>query len=239
VIEVLAARQQWGRSGEPILWCLRSHPRFLFDVEGLDEKGLPKKGWGARAAEGVGSAAGGILGGIFDAATGGDADSDLKDPPSGVVFGPSPNCLAVLQLSRIPPQVDRGCWVLTPQRLAWLTFRDEGAEAEEATGLLGGALKFGKGAMKFARDVRDIVTSKPQYEPGVAVPVPTVTAHVEIPRPAIADIGAHQRKLGLGYAIRKPWYVRVQFTDGSGIDLCPSREEKPVQRLVAMSHGKI
>ncbi|MBB5152749.1 hypothetical protein [Saccharopolyspora phatthalungensis] len=243
MIEVLAARQQWCRPGEPILWCIRSHRNYLFDVEGLDEKGKPKKGWGTRAALGAGDAVGGVLGGVFDAVTGGDTDSDLKDSPPSVLFGPGPNCMAVAKLSRLPTGEDRACWVLTSHRLGLLTFHDaaepEAGEAEESAGLLGGALKFGKGAMKFARDVRDIVASKPEYEPGVAVPVPQASAHLEIQRPAIADIGAHQRKLGRGYQTGKPWYLRVQFTDGSGIELSPSPKEKPLQRLVAMSHGKI
>ncbi|MGW5647152.1 hypothetical protein ACWEV3_41210 [Saccharopolyspora sp. NPDC003752] len=242
MIEVLAARQQWCRPGEPILWCLRSQHSYLFDVEGLDEKGKPKKGWGARAALGIGDAAGGVLGGVFDAVTGGDTDSDLKTWPAGVVFGPAPDCMAVAELSRIPAEAVHGFWVLTSHRLSWLTFQEvveEAAEAEESKGVLGGALKFGKGAMKFARDVRDIVASKPEYEPGVAVPVPAASAHLEIQRPAIADVSAYQRKLGRGYTSNKAWYLRVQFTDGSGIEISPSRDEKPAQRLAAMSHGRI
>lgn len=238
----MAVREQWCEPGEPILWCLRSSLRYLFDVEGLDEKGRPKKGWGLRAALGIGDAAGGALLGMADAAVSGASSSDLLDAPEGYVFGPGPECTATSELSRVPADERCGCWVLTPNRLAWATFRDApNGEAgdDDGGGFLGGALKFGRGAVRFAKDVRDIVASKPRYQPGVPVPLPEVRVHLEIPRSSIAEVTAHHRKLGRGYKKGKAWYLRIGLTDGSGVDIAPRYEESQMRRLVAMSRGEI
>ncbi|GAA2345394.1 hypothetical protein GCM10009854_22790 [Saccharopolyspora halophila] len=236
MIEVLALRQQWCRPGEPILWCERTTLGVEFDVEGLDRSGEPQRSRGARTAFGaVGKAAGTVLG-VAEAVAGSDGGSELIDPPVGVVFGPGPDCSAAHALSRVPENERAGCWVLTPDRLGWASIREEAAEPEESQGLLGGAMRFGRGAAKFARD---LATQQPDHEPGVAVPVPRASPQLEIARSEIVEISAHQRKFGNGYKWHKPWYLRVRLSDGSGFDLGRSEDESRAQRAVAMARGSL
>ncbi|SFT06677.1 hypothetical protein [Saccharopolyspora flava] len=236
MIEVLAVRGQWCRPGEPVLWCHRTQLSCGFDVVGLDARGKPKKGFGARAMLAGGDKAAGVVAGLAEAAAGASGGSDFSDPPANVVFGGGEDCAAVEQLSRVPGDALVGCWVLTPQRFAWLTFSAEQREEEPSPqGLLGGALRFGKGAVKFAQE---LAANKAEHEPGVPVPVPQVRTWLEIERSAITEISAQRRDLGRGFKY-KPWYLRVTLTDGSGVDVCRTREQERVQRLLDMSHGKI
>jgi hypothetical protein len=235
VIEVLAVRQRWCRRGESILWCHSTQLSCGFDVEGLDSRGKPKKGLGVRAMLGAGDRAVGAVAGIAEAAAGASGGSDFTDPPANVVFGGAPDCMAIEELSRVPADARAGCWVLTPQRLAWLNFGADHDEDGEPQGLLGGALRFGRGAVKLAQE---LATTKTEHEPGVPVPVPQVTSRLEIERGAITEISVQRRDLGRGYKY-KPWYLRVKLTDGSGVDVCRSHEQSQVQRILDMSHGKI
>lgn len=236
MIEVLALRQQWCRPGEPILWCERTTLGVGFDVEGLDESGEPEKSRGARAAFGVAGKAAGTVLGVAEAVVGSNGGSELLDPPVGVVFGPIPDSSAVQALSRVPADERDGCWVLTPDRLAWTSIREEAAAPDESRGLLGGAVRFGRGAAKFARD---LATQQPDHEPGVAVPVPRASAQLEISSSEIVEIRAHQRKFGNGYKWHEPWYLRVRLSDGSGFDLGRSSEESRARRAVEMARGRV
>ena len=235
--DVLAIRRQWCRPGEPILWCVRSTLRYRFEVTGLDANGNPERGWGSRAVRGVGGAVGGGILSVVDAAM--DGDDDGSDYPPGFLTGPAPDCAAVREFARVPASAKDGFWVLTPHRLARLTTRFPVEADEEDGSWLGGAMRFGKGALKFAREVGDIVTSKPEHEPGVPVPVPDVSEHAVIDRSLLAGFEAYQRKLGRAYLTSKAWYLRIRFTDGSAMEISPNYGGDPVQRLVAMSEGRL
>jgi hypothetical protein len=180
-------------------------------------------------------AAGTVLG-VAEAVAGSDGGSELIDPPVGVVFGPRPDCSAVQVLARVPAGETAGCWALTPDRLAWLSVQEPEAEPGEFRGLLSGALKFGRGAARFARD---LAMNQPEHEPGVPVPVPRVLSQLEIGRSEITEITTHQRKFGKDYKWHKPWYLRVRLSDGSGFDLGRSKEEFRVQRALALVQGRI
>ncbi|MEB3367562.1 hypothetical protein R4I43_09090 [Saccharopolyspora sp. S2-29] len=188
-----------------------------------------------RAVLGVGDEAAGAVARIAEAAAGASGGSDFSDPPANVVFGDSAGCTAVELLSQVPADAALGCWVLTPQRFAWLTFSADQSADDQSEGLFGGALRFGRGAVKFAQE---LATSKTEHEPGVPVAVPQVTPRLEIERAAITEISVQRRDLGRGYKY-EPWYLRVRLADGSGVDVCRSQEQSQVQRLLDMSHGKI
>ncbi|GAA2802782.1 hypothetical protein [Saccharopolyspora taberi] len=237
MIAVLAIRRQWCGPGEPILWCAASGLDYRYDVPGLDESGNPLRGWGSRAVRGVGGAVGGGILNVVDAVMDDDGGDDHKDYPPGFLSGPAAECAAIAEYSRAAAVARHGFWVLTPHRLARLAPHVPAAEPEEPEGSW--ARRFGKGALKFARDVGDIVASKPEHEPGVPVPLPEIREHAVIDRRLLAGFDAHQRKLGREYTTSRAWYLRIRFTDGSAMEISPHRDEEAVRRLVAMSEGRL
>jgi hypothetical protein len=222
---VLAIRQSWCQSGEPILLCLGAGLGSIrFDLAGVDWQGRPERGALGKVAGAFGNAAAGVV----DAAFAGSGPEDNgADTPKVVVWGPQPDGIAT-RLCRPGPAPS---WlVLTPRRLAQVTLVEEAVEPEPEKSLLGRVSGFAKSA-------REVFSTKSPYPPHQPVATADVTTVAEVPREHIGAVSLAERKLPRQYQLRDVHALRVSFVDGSGIDV-PAPSAENAQRLLAMANGQ-
>ncbi|QIZ33841.1 hypothetical protein [Saccharopolyspora sp. ASAGF58] len=231
MIEVVALRQSWAQPGEPICWVIDARGKYLFEVSGRDADGNPKKGFAARVAGGVG----GALLEIADGALGG-SDPAYQDAPAGVVVGGQPDCAAASLVDVYRQQGGRAVWVLSDRRLALVGVSDPEEEPAAETGsLFSRARRMGAGLLSGG-------SGESSAEPVEVVddgPAPPVVRSLsEWPRSVVATCDVTTRKLGREYKSGKIHFLKVQFTDGSGLEIGASVAEDDGRRLVAMSYGR-
>ncbi|WP_158853857.1 hypothetical protein [Saccharothrix deserti] len=223
----LALRQSWCAPDEPILLCAfvgstSSH----FDVSGLDWWGKPERGLGGKALRALGTATAVV-------ASGGPRDrNELASSPSAVVFGPSPDTVAV-EAGLAVRDFTFAWWVLTPRRMAWVRTEPEsvvtGPDPEKSL------LDQVRG---FAKNARDALAGKSPHPPHVPIETAGVVPVVEVPRDRIAGVAGAERKLPHDYADGRVHVLRVSLVDGSGIDVVAGHEPAHAQRLLALVNGR-
>ncbi|GLZ35440.1 hypothetical protein Lesp02_76270 [Lentzea sp. NBRC 105346] len=219
---VLAARQHWCRQGERILW-MREHSSYQtkYDVDGLDEKGNPRKSMVSRALRATAIGVVGTVAAIDYLASDDDAGSEggaTTAPIRTWIFGSGPDCLAARAARpwthrNLPGWVGvPGWWTLTPGRFAFLTTAEAVAElAKGEKGLLGNAAHLTAGvAMAF------VEVAKGEYPAGKPVEFPEMVPAFEFDRNQISGIGPVVREESRK---DKPTVLRVSLVDGSGFDL--------------------
>lgn len=219
---VLAARQHWCLPGERILW-LREHNGMhtKYDVDGLDEKGNPKRGVMSRALRATALGVVGVAAAI-DLAVDDDNYADgvetRSTPVRMWVIGGGPDCLAA-QAAR--PWTHRDLpgwqwlpawWVLTPGRFAFLTTTEAVAALRKGEkSLVGNVVKLaGEVAVSLA------TMAAAEYPAGKPVELPEVVSGFEFDRAQIASIGPTMRQESRKEQVP---VLRVSLVDGSGFDL--------------------
>lgn len=228
MIEVVALRQSWAQAGEPICWVINAHGPYLFEVSGRDRSGNPQKGFAARVAGGVGH----VLLEAADGALGG-SDPAYRDAPVGAVTGSQPDCAAASIVDVYRQHADRAVWVLSDRRLALVGISDPVEESSgESESLFSRARRVGAGLLAGGGAAEP---GDEAADDGAVAPV--VRSLGEWPRSVVAGCDVTTRKLGSEFKNGKPQYLKIQFTDGSGLEICPTDVENG-HRLVAMSHGR-
>jgi hypothetical protein len=232
VIEVVALRQSWAQPGEPICWVIDAQGKYLFEVSGRDESGNPKKGFAARVAGGVG----GALLEIADGALGG-SDPAYRDAPAGLVAGGQPDCAAASLVDVYRQHGGRAVWVLSDRRLALVGVSDPEEEpAGETESLFNRARRMGSGLFSGGSGEDSPAEPAEVVDDGPTPPV--VRGLGEWPRSIVAACDVTTRKLGREFKAGQTYFLKIQFTDGSGLEIAPSVAEDDGRRLVAMSYGR-
>ncbi|GAA4618413.1 hypothetical protein [Saccharopolyspora hordei] len=229
MIEVIALRRSWAQPGEPLCWVVDAKGRYLFEVSGRDATGAPKKGFASRLAGGLGGAALEAL----DAATGG-SDANYQDSPAGVVTGGQPDCQSASLVDVYRRHGGRAVWVLTDRRLALVEVSDPEPPAGASESLFSRARRLGAGLLSGGDDGQAAAEEAVEDEPAV----PEVRPLQEWPRSIAAGFEAVARKLGREYRGGTRHFLKIQFTDGSALEIGPSEDDSDGLRLAAMSYGR-
>lgn len=195
-----AVREHWAAPGEPILWML-THRRVTYDMKGRRPDGRPVDGLGKKMLKGAGIAALAVATAFEDGDTGGDGPSP---PPSIIAHGEGPRCAAAA-LADVPSGfIDKGFWVLTPGRMAFLA---PPVAPQQRKSLL-------KQVTDFAQDVAAVFKPEAPYEPGRPIPTQPLVPVFET---AWRDGGEIVRKMKRRTE-KEPVYRRFVLPDGSGFD---------------------
>ncbi|MEU5845481.1 hypothetical protein [Saccharopolyspora shandongensis] len=231
---VLAARYGWCRPDEVIrlaVPCDRSSIRF--DIGGLSWEG---EAGGQAVAEGADR----MLAAVDDLVNASSDYDSRTSPPKVVYFGSSPQAQVMHAASAAESPETRLTWVLTSHRIALLEEVPESAEDVAGAGdsIWQKARKFGAGVRDFSRDVVDILQDKKlaDYEPNIPIPVSRVAVRTEFPAQHVRSIGQTARQLPAEHAPRKVFALRIELTDGSGVEVIAQTDES-IARLQAMAFG--
>lgn len=193
-----AVREHWAAPGEPILWML-PYRRTFYEMKGRKSDGRPVDGFGKKLAKGAGIVALGVAAG-FD----GDSGDGPQPPPSVIAWSDRPQCLAA-SFAEIPSDHrDKGFWVATPGRMAFLAPpiapQVRRSLLQQVTG--------------FAQDM--VNSFKPDEPFAAGEPIPT-TPLVPVFESSWTDRGEVVRKMRRR-TVKEPVYRRFVLADGSGMD---------------------
>ncbi|WP_285661687.1 hypothetical protein [Actinorhabdospora filicis] len=193
-----AVREHWAAPGEPILWML-PYRRTTYEMKGRKGDGRPADGLGTKIVKGAG-----LLALAATAPSDGGSGDGPQPPPAVIAWADRPQCLAAA-LADLPGESrDRGFWVATPGRFAFLA---PPPEPPVRRSLL-------KQVTGFAQDVVAAFKPEPPFAPGRPIPTVPLTPVLECPWTDGGDIVRKMRRR----TVKEPVYRRILLPDGSGFD---------------------